>query len=147
MEAIRDNLWGAAGALLGAIALVMSIFHVTLGPFSVRPSVASVVAEQVFEVKKGILAGLKGEQPAPQETRGRPVNIDRVLDNTSLGLAFAALLCAFIAGVRRERRWIVGAALLCGGGTLAFHAVLYGIAVVFAILFLLIVIGLLGGLS
>lgn len=129
--------------MFGAIALIMGIFHATLGPINAPAPLESVVAEKVSAVKKGILAGLKGEHPAPKPKKERPVNIDRVLDNTGIGLALAALLCAFIAGVRRERRWIVGAALACGGATLAFHTVLFGIGVICAILFLMLITGLL----
>lgn len=36
----------------------------------------------------------------------------------------AALLCAFIGGMRKENRWGIRGALVFGGGTLAFHTLL-----------------------
>lgn len=64
MDIIAQNKCSSLGMLFGAIALILGIFHFSFGPFSAPPfGLESVVAEKVSAVKKGILAGLKGEQP------------------------------------------------------------------------------------
>lgn len=130
--------------LLGALALLLSIIHFTTGPFSAPPTLEGYVAEKVSAVKRGVIAGLKGEEPQ-RATAARGPDIDSVVDNATIVVAVVALLCALVGGMRKENRFSVSGALLFGGGTLAFHAVLFGIAVVCAILLLLIILSLLGG--
>lgn len=147
MEAIKQNGWSSAGILLGAVALIMGLFHFTLGPFAARPSLESIVAEQVSAVRKGIIAGIKGVTPEVEKKKSATLNIDRILNNVGPGLALAGLLCSFIAGIRGERRLIIYAAVVCGGVTLAFHTILFGISVIFAILGLLFIIILLSAIA
>ena len=56
-----------------------------------------------------------------------------------------ALGLAFIGGMRKENRWGIAGALAFGGGTLMFHAVLFGIGVVCAILLLFLIVSLING--
>ena len=145
MSTLSHNRWSSAGMLLGALALLLSIIHFTAGPFSnPPPTLEGFVAEKVSAVKKGVIAGLKGEEPQKASAAREP-DIDSIVDSAGIGLAVVALLCAFLGGMRKENRFSVSGALLFGGGTLAFHAVLFGIAVVCAILLLLIILSLLGG--
>ncbi|WON78254.1 hypothetical protein [Serratia sp. UGAL515B_01] len=147
METLSQNKWSSVGMLLGAIALILSIVHFTTGPFSSSPpTLESVVSEKVSAIKKGIVAGLKGDKP-PVATARSALNIDKVLDNVGIGLAIVGLLFAFIAGMRKENRWSVSGALFFGGGTLAFHALLFGISLVFGIILLILIFSWLGGLT
>lgn len=52
------------------------------------------------------------------------MDVDKILDQSGIALAIAALLCAFIGGMRKENRWGIRGALVFGGGTLAFHTLL-----------------------
>lgn len=141
---VMQNKFGSLGLLLGGIALLMGLIHYSMGPFSApAPTVEKVIAEKIIAVKKGIIAGLKGEEPQAAVVASRSVDID----NSGIALAVVALLCAFIAGMRKENRWGIYGALCFGGGTLAFHALLFGIGVVLTILLILAVISFFTGTS
>ncbi|MGK9174524.1 hypothetical protein KXR87_15045 [Yokenella regensburgei] len=145
---VIQNKFGSLGLFLGVIALLMGLIHSSMGPFSSPvPTVEKVIAEKITAVKKGIVAGLKGEEPQTYTVVNKPADIDKIVDNTGLVMAVMALLCAFIAGIRKENRWGIYGALCFGGGTLAFHALLFGIGVVFTILLILAIIAFFTGTS
>ena len=111
MDTFRQNKISSAGMILGAIAFILGIIHFSLGPFSPsRGSVESVVAREVAAVKRGIIAGLKGDEAPVPVRRERP-DMDKLLDNVGRGLAVIALGCAFVGGMRKENRWVL--AVLC----------------------------------
>ena len=144
MEILSQNKFSSLGMLLGTIALIVGIVHFSLGPFSSPPpTLETVVAEQVAAVKKGIIAGLTGKSAAVEEKKS--VDIDNLLHNGGIFLAVVALGLAFIGGMRKENRWGIAGALAFGGGTLMFHAVLFGIGVVCAILLLFLMVSLING--
>lgn len=145
MEIILQNKSSSLGMLFGGIALIISLFHFTFGPFNPpQHSLESVVAEHVSAVKKGIIAGLKGETP-PVIGEKNTINSDKIVDNIAITLAIVALVCAFIGGMRKENPWSIRGALIFGGGTLAFYAFLVGITIIFAILLLMMICSLLIG--
>ncbi|MEG1121129.1 MAG: hypothetical protein RR184_07900 [Citrobacter sp.] len=145
MDIILQNKCSSLGMLFGAIALILGIIHFSFGPFSAPPPrLESIVAEKVSAVKKGILAGLKGEIP-PVAAKENAVNIDNLLKNGGITLAVIALVCAFIGGMRKENVWSISGALVFGGGTLAFHALLFGIGLICGIILLILVFSVLSG--
>ncbi len=144
MEILSQNKFSSLGMLLGAIALIIGIVHFSFGPFSSPPPrLERMVAEQVAAVKKGIIAGLTGKSTDVEENN--TVDIDNLLHNGGIVLAVVALGLAFIGGMRKENRWGIAGALAFGGGTLMFHAVLFGIGVVCAILLLFLIVSLING--
>lgn len=44
------------------------------------------------------------------------VDVDKILDQSGIALAIAALLCAFIGGMRKENRWGIRGALVLAAG-------------------------------
>ncbi|CND44668.1 Inner membrane protein yidI [Yersinia pseudotuberculosis] len=142
------NKFSSVGMLFGVIALLVGIIHFTTGPLLFQqPTLENVVAQKVSAVKKGIIAGLKGEKVTVTE-RHTNINPDKLLDAGGIVLAVVALVLGVIGGLRKESRWTINGALLFGGGTLAFHALLFGITVVCAILLIVLVISFLNnGLS
>lgn len=144
MEILSQNKFSSLGMLLGALALILGIVHFSLGPFSPKPSLQTVVAGQVSAVKKGLIAGITGKQ-ATAETDKKTVDIDKLVRNTGIITAIIALGLAFVGGMRKENRWGITGALVFGGGTLMFHAVLFGIGVICTILFLLLIVSVLNG--
>lgn len=144
MEILSQNKFSSLGMLLGTIALILGILHFSLGPFSPKPTLQTVVAGQVSAVKKGLIAGITGKQTTA-ETDKKTVDIDKVIRNTGIVTAVIALGLAFIGGMRKENRWGITGALVFAGGTLMFHAVLFGIGLICAILFLLLIISILNG--
>ena len=125
MGIIAQNKISSLGMLFGAIALMMGIIHFSFGPFSAPPpTFESIVADKTAEIKRGLLAGIKGEKITTVEKK-EDVDVDKILDQSGIALAIAALLCAFIGGMRKENRWGIRGALVFGGGTLAFHTLLF----------------------
>ena len=131
--------------LLGVIALLLSVVQFTLGPFSTKSTALEVVvAEKVTAVKKGIMAGLKGEQPTV-ETKKKPVDIDRLLIASGILLSVMALGLAFISGLRKENKWTVSGALFFSGATIALHAALLAFGLIVAVLVLMLVVSIISG--
>ncbi len=125
MGIIAQNKISSLGMLFGAIALMMGIIHFSFGPFSAPPpTLESIVADKTAEIKRGLLAGIKGEKITTVEKK-EDVDVDKILDQSGIALAIAALLCAFVGGMRKENRWGIRGALVFGGGTLAFHTFWY----------------------
>src|SRR5699024_12865800 len=111
MGIIAQNKISSLGMLFGAIALMMGIIHFSFGPFSAPPpTFESIVADKTAEIKRGLLAGIKGEKITTVEKK-EDVDVDKILDQSGIALAIAALLCAFIGGMRKENRWGIRAAL------------------------------------
>ncbi|AUJ81584.1 hypothetical protein CWI88_11260 [Enterobacter cancerogenus] len=133
MEILIRNKFSSVGMLLGVIALLLSVVQFTLGPFSTKSTALEVVvAEKVTAVKKGMMAGLKGEQPTV-ETKKKPVDIDRLLIASGILLSVMALGLAFISGLRKENKWTVSGALFFSGATIAFHAALLAFGLIVAV--------------
>ena len=145
MEILIRNKFSSVGMLLGIIALLLSVVQFTLGPFSTKSTALEVVvAEKVTAVKKGIMAGLKGEQPTV-ETKKKPVDIDRLLIASGILLSVMALGLAFISGLRKENKWTVSGALFFSGATIAFHAALLAFGLIVAVLVLMLVVSIVSG--
>ncbi|ENM8082318.1 protein YidI [Escherichia coli] len=141
MGIIAQNKISSLGMLFGAIALMMGIIHFSFGPFSAPPpTLESIVADKTAEIKRGLLAGIKGEKITTVEKK-EDVDVDKILDQSGIALAIAALLCAFVGGMRKGIR----GALVFGGGTLAFHTLLFGIGIVCSILLIFLIFSFLTG--
>jgi hypothetical protein len=75
---VSQNKFSSLGMILGVIALITGLVHFSMGPFSSPPpTLENVIAEKVSAVKKGIMAGLKGETVAVSETQKKAIDIDR----------------------------------------------------------------------
>ncbi|HHA1256998.1 TPA: hypothetical protein ACOEEM_001627 [Enterobacter asburiae] len=145
MEILIRNKFSSVGMLLGVIALLLSLAQFTLGPFSSKSTALEVVvAEKVSAVKKGIMAGIKGEQPTVEKKK-EPIDIDRLLIASGIMLSVMALGLAFISGLRKENKWTVSGALFFSGATIAFHAALLAFGLIAAVLLLMLVVSIISG--
>ena len=114
MGIIAQNKISSLGMLFGAIALMMGIIHFSFGPFSAPPpTFESIVADKTAEIKRGLLAGIKGEKITTVEKK-EDVDVDKILDQSGIALAIAALLCALAVCVRKiagafAARWFLAA--------------------------------------
>lgn len=116
MGIIAQTKISSLGMLFGAIALMMGIIHFSFGPFSApQPTLESIVADKTAEIKRGLLAGIKGEKITTVEKK-EDVDVDKILDQSGIALAIAALLCAFVGGMRKENRWGIRGALVLAAG-------------------------------
>ncbi|EGF1763046.1 hypothetical protein PPV52_003764 [Escherichia coli O103] len=120
MGIIAQNKISSLGMLFGAIALMMGIIHFSFGPFSAPPpTFESIVADKTAEIKRGLLAGIKGEKITTVEKK-EDVDVDKILNQSGIALVF-------------------------GGGTLAFHTLLFGIGIVCSILLIFLIFSFLTG--
>lgn len=145
MGIIAQNKISSLGMLFGAIALMMGIIHFSFGPFSAPPpTFESIVADKTAEIKK---RSSRRNKRRKNYHRGEKedVDVDKILNQSGIALAIAALLCAFIGGMRKENRWGIRGALVFGGGTLAFHTLLFGIGIVCSILLIFLIFSFLTG--
>lgn len=72
------------------------------------------------------------------------MDVDKILDQSGIALAIAALLCAFIGGMRKENRWgIRGARVLAAGRWLSIPC--FGIGIVCSILLIFLIFSFLTG--
>jgi hypothetical protein len=144
---VSQNKFSSLGMILGVIALITGLVHFSMGPFSSPPpTLENVIAEKVSAVKKGIMAGLKGETVAVSETQKKAIDIEGSRYSGYRDGRRGATLRIYWRYAQREPLGICGA-LCFGGGTLAFHALLFGIGIVLGILLLLAIIAFLTGSS
>ena len=125
------------GMILGVLALTIVIINFNFGPFSSKPPIETRMAEKIISVKNNFVAGLQGKE-LPIVTKKQTITIDNIMKITSFGLSVTALFLAFIGRIRKEDDWIVSGAIIFGGGTLVFHAILFSISILFLIMILII---------
>ncbi len=102
--------------LFGAIALMMGIIHFSFGPFSAPPpTFESIVADKTAEIKRGLLAGIKGEKITTVEKK-EDVDVDKILDQSGIALVpllryFAHLLAVCVRKIAGAfaARWFLAA--------------------------------------
>lgn len=84
MGIIAQNKISSLGMLFGAIALMMGIIHFSFGPFSAPPpTFESIVADKTAEIKRGLLAGIKGEKITTVEKK-EDVDVDKILNQSGM---------------------------------------------------------------
>ena len=111
MGIIAQNKISSLGMLFGAIALMMGIIHFSFGPFSAPPpTFESIVADKTAEIKRGLLAGIKGEKITTVEKK-EDVDVDKILDQSGIALAFAHLLAVCVRKIAGAfaARWFLAA--------------------------------------
>lgn len=113
MGIIAQNKISSLGMLFGAIALMMGIIHFSFGPFSAPPpTLESIVADKTAEIKRGLLAGIKGEKITTVEKK-EDMDIDKIaVSHWPLLRYFAHLLAVCvrkIAGAFAARWFLVSA--------------------------------------
>lgn len=140
MEILLRNKFSSLGMFLGASTLVLAIVHFSFGPFApAPPTLETVVAEQAYAIKQGLVAGITGQQPAAKAPKKAP-DIDHVILNVGIILALIALGLGFMGGMRKENQWGIAGALIFAGGTLVFHMALFAFALICAILLLFLIV-------
>ncbi len=72
------------------------------------------------------------------------VDVDKILNQSGIALAIAALLCAFIGGMRKENRWGIRGALVLRRDA-GFPYLAFGIGIVCSILLIFLIFSFLTG--
>ncbi|QGY32552.1 hypothetical protein [Pantoea cypripedii] len=145
MNTVFQNKWSSAGILLGVLALALTLFHFTAGPFDPpTPNLENRIAEKVSAMMTGIIAGIKGEEP-PIITKKTTLTIDNILKNVGIGMAVIGMMCAFTAAITGEKTGCVSVAMICSVSTLAFYAVLLWMGLLLALVILFLVVSIFAG--
>ena len=113
MGIIAQNKISSLDMLFGAIALMMGIIHFSFGPFSAPPpTFESIVADKTAEIKRGLLAGIKGEKITTVEKK-EDVDVDKIkaVSHWPLLRYFAHLLAVCVRKIAGAfaARWFLAA--------------------------------------
>lgn len=115
MGIIAQNKISSLGMLFGAIALMMGIIHFSFGPFSAPPpTFESIVADKTAEIKRGLLAGIKGEKITTVEKKEDVMSIKssiKAVSHWPLLRYFAHLLAVCVRKIAGAfaARWFLAA--------------------------------------
>lgn len=102
--AARSMSFGIGSMAVAALALVISVAHFSLGPFTPQPPVEKTIAETAVKIKQALKRAVTGEKaPKVEAVRASPLDVDRVIDVVSLVLGAGAMALAVIALCLRER--------------------------------------------
>ena len=119
MEESRSTI-GFIGIGIGAIALLLAIFHFWAGPFSPQPSLEKTVAEKAVAIKNATIAALKGEE-FEEEVSRREIDLDQGLRIGASILGGLAIILGVVSFARKEPLRVGGGAAVLGGAAVAFQ--------------------------
>lgn len=133
MEESRSVI-GFIGIGVGAIALLVAIFHFWAGPFSPQPSLEKTVAEKAVAIKNATIAALKGEE-IKDEVAPRKIDLDQGLRVGASVLGGLAIILGVVSFAKKEPLRVGGGAAVLGGAAVAFQFAIIALgAIVGAIL-------------
>ena len=119
---------GLVGMVLGAIALVLTLFLHSAGPLDPQPTIGQSIGEIAADIRQSALRGLKGEpQPSPQ---AHPWNQDRILGTSAYVLAGLAVVLGILGFVLRENRRVALAAVGFGGLAIGFQLFVWTVMII-----------------
>lgn len=117
----KKSLISFIGIGLGAIALLMALFHFYAGPLSPQPTLEETVAEKAVAIRDATIAALKGEEREKEIVAASNLDLDKVVRIATAVLGGLAIILGVIGFVRHEPlRAATGAAVL-GGSAIAFQ--------------------------
>lgn len=115
----RPRVLGVLGAVIGLMAMVVTVLHFYLGPIKEPPTVESFVAEKAVGIKQAIEARIKGETHRPQVDT-QAFDPDLMLQRGSMIAALAAVSLGVFGFLRKEEAMPSGLAVGLGGATVVF---------------------------
>jgi hypothetical protein len=122
------------GIGIGAIALLLALFHFYAGPFSPQPALEDTVAEKAVAIRDATIAALKGEEKV-KKTITSEMNADKIVQTATALLGGIAIILGVIGFARKESIRVAGGAGVLGGGAIAFQFLAVALAaIVIAIL-------------
>jgi hypothetical protein len=122
------------GIGIGAIALLLALFHFYAGPFTAQPALEDVVANKAAAIRDATIAALKGEASeriaAPSE-----MDLDKIVQISTALLGGVAVILGVLGFAKKEPLRAAGGAAILGGSAIAFQflAIALG-AIILAIL-------------
>lgn len=127
----------------GMLALTGAVTHFWLGPIDPPPKLEDTIADQAVRIRDKVVARLKGEE-ASKEVAEVKWSADKIAMASIACISLLAILLSVIGFVRHEPLRMVGCATALGGIALALQ---YFIIALGAIVFAIILAGVLSGLS
>lgn len=125
---------GIVGVIIGAIALLLALFHFYAGPLAPQPKLEQTIAEKAVAIRDATVAALKGKE-VEKETWTSKWDADKIIDVTTALLGGIAIIAAVVAFIKHESLRMAGGAALLGGGAIAFQFIALALgAIIIAII-------------
>lgn len=122
------------GIGIGAMALLLALFHFYAGPFSPQPTLEDTVAEKAVAIRDATIAVLKGEEREKKTVRSE-MNLDKALQVGTALLGGIAIILSVIGFAKKESIRVAGGAAALGSAAIAFQFLTIALgAIIFAIL-------------
>lgn len=110
--------FGIGSMAAAAIALLLTVAHISFGPFAPQKPVEQTIAETAVNIKEAAKRALTGEAQPEEEKPVSKWNADLIADIAVFVLAAAAILLALIALIRNEQRTPAFTGFSLGAGVL-----------------------------
>jgi hypothetical protein len=138
---VRSRGFGAAGSLIGLLALIAVVLPQWVLPAVLPAASPEPVAVEVHHtLKERILAKLKPKTTQKQEIRSGPDSWKQYFPAAAMALALLAISLAVLSVFRREEKLYAGMAAALGAGAIALQLTVLFAGAVLAILVLYIVL-------
>ncbi len=111
---------GFTGIGIGAIALLLALFHFYAGPFSPQPTLEDAVVEKAVAIRDATIAVLKGEEQQ-KKTAMSELNLDKAVQLGTALLGGIAIILGVIGFAKKESIRVAGGAAALGAGAIAFQ--------------------------
>ncbi len=144
MEEPRQRQFGFCAIVLATLALVITVTHITTGPFAPQKTVETTIAETATAIRKAAIAAMTGAQNEQAAPAGPVWDIDKKLRLGTNMLAGLALFVAILAFARREEPEPAAAGCVLGTGVLLVSLFHWALVLICGILLLIAIIGNLG---
>ena len=108
------------GIGVGAVALLLALFHFYAGPFSPQPTLEDAIAEKAVAIRDATVAALKGEQREKKSVLA-DMDADKAVQLGTALLGGIAIILAVIGFAKKESIRAAGGAAILGSGAIAFQ--------------------------
>ena len=111
---------------IGAIALLMALYHFWAGPFSPQPTLEEIVVDKAVSIKEKTIARLIRKEPEKPEVR-LPMNADDKMQLTTAILGGLAVIFGVVGIAFKNPLRIAGGSIFLGAFAIAFQFAAYAV--------------------
>lgn len=129
MDSIASSKIGFFGISIGAIGLLLALYHFWAGPFSPQPTLEDIVAEKAVTIKEKVISRLSNKELAPTVAQPSLDKDAKIHLATSILGGLAIILGVVGVAIKNPLR-VAGSAIFLGAFTIAFQFAIFAIGVV-----------------